>query len=227
MRNRPAALIGIAVVWLALIALGTWQVQRAWEKQALLAAQARARDEPPQTSAACPATDAALRPARVSGTFVTSDQILLDNRIRNGRAGYDVITPLRLGSGELLLVNRGWVAAGATRAQAPEAPAPAGRVTLEGQWRVPEHNPFVPRRAPERVGDFWRSARIDPTVWSTRLGSPVCDLLLLLDADQPHGYLRGWPLMTFGPQRHYGYAAQWYGLALALAGLVFYAWRRW
>lgn len=226
MRNRPFALTGIAVVWLTLVGLGTWQVQRAWEKQALIEAQASARDEPHRTSAVCPGPEAALRAARVSGTFVTSDQILLDNRIRNGRTGYDVITPLRLGSGELLLVDRGWVAAGATRAQTPDAPASTGPVTLEGQWRAPEHNPFVPRRAPERVGEFWRSARIDPPAWSARLGAPVCELIVLLAADQPHGYLREWPLMTFGPQRHYGYAAQWYGLALALAGLVFYAWRR-
>jgi surfeit locus 1 family protein len=41
--------------------------------------------------------------------------------------------------------------------------------------------------------------------------------LVLLDPDQPDGYVRNWAPPGFPPMRHIGYAVQWFGLALALA----------
>lgn len=226
MRLRPLPLLGIAVVWAVLVALGTWQVGRAREKERLLAELERAQAQPVAEMERCPPAGAELSPGRVQGSFLAEHQWLLDNRIRGGRAGYDVLTPLVLPSGQAVLVNRGWIALPDRRDEPPRAAPPEGPVALRGHWRAPEHNPFVPRREPERIGAFWRSARVDLHQVSARVRRPVCRLVLLLDADQPHGYVRGWPLMTFGPQRHYGYAVQWYGLALALAGLMVYAWRR-
>jgi surfeit locus 1 family protein len=226
MRFHPLAMLGIVAALLALLALGTWQVARGREKAHLLAAAQAAGTQLPRRWLACPPPDAALGRARVGGRVEGAAQWLLDNRIHAGRAGYEVLMPVTLDSGERVLVNRGWVPAGPRRDVPPQAAAPVGQVALTGTWRAPERNPFVPARAPERLGAFWRSARLDPAALAQQLGAPVCPLILALDADQPHGFVREWRVATIGPQRHYAYAAQWYGLALALVALVAYAHRR-
>jgi cytochrome oxidase assembly protein ShyY1 len=44
--------------------------------------------------------------------------------------------------------------------------------------------------------------------------------LILLDPEEPDGFVRNWTAPGFPPMRHVGYAVQWFGLALAL--LVIY-----
>ena len=70
------------------------------------------------------------RPVIAAGTFDAARQILIDNKMQDGRAGYHVVTPLDARDGRAVLVDRGWVAAGATRAQLPAAAPPAGTVSV-------------------------------------------------------------------------------------------------
>src|SRR5205814_9738371 len=90
------------------IALGNWQSRRADEKRALAAELEKKR--------------VALR-----GVFRPELTVLLDNKIRNHRVGYEVVTPLRLEDATYVLVDRGWFERGAK-----EPPAPEGRVRIEG-----------------------------------------------------------------------------------------------
>jgi surfeit locus 1 family protein len=48
-------------------------------------------------------------------------------------------------------------------------------------------------------------------------GEAVDPAIILLDASANDGYLRDWKPGGLPPERHFGYAVQWYGLALALA----------
>ena len=49
----------------------------------------------------------------VAGQFDPAHEILLDNRVLNGKPGYQVVTPLKMDGTELyVLVDRGWVARG-------------------------------------------------------------------------------------------------------------------
>ena len=224
--RRVVAWAGVLAAWLILVALGTWQVARGQAKAALIARLEAADAAPADEAGECPRADQELRRASVRGSFLPGAVLLFDNRLHAGQAGYEVISPLRLAGGSLALVNRGWVAAGPDRRRVPEVAVPAGPLRLSGRWRAPEHNPFVRTQPPEVVGGMLRSARVDPSSLGRAWGAPVCDLVLQLDPAAPHGFVREWRLMTFGPERHYGYAAQWYGLAAALAGLAIYAWRR-
>src|SRR5918999_5519037 len=65
------------------------------------------------------------------GRFVDEHTVYLDNKLRRGQPGYEVVTPLRL-DGMHVLVNRGWVHAGRTRETLPEVPVPPGEVRVEG-----------------------------------------------------------------------------------------------
>src|SRR5687767_11507447 len=103
------ALAGAACV--AGIALGNWQARRADEKRAL---------------------GAQVQRIAVHGEFLPEHTVLLDNKVRQRRAGYEVVAPLRLAEGIHVLVNRGWIEAPPRRDQLPDIVTPRGRIRVEG-----------------------------------------------------------------------------------------------
>ena len=127
------------VVACAMLALGRWQLARADEKIALLESARRSSAQPAVVLERVVDLETAARGhrrVRVAGRWDDERQLLWDNRAHAGRAGYEVVTPVRLADGRLALVNRGWVAPGATRAALPDVSLPpAARdadVVLEG-----------------------------------------------------------------------------------------------
>jgi cytochrome oxidase assembly protein ShyY1 len=136
--------IGLAVT---MIFLGRWQWHRFDERSsynARIDAHAAAAPVPvegvlrigrwPRTS------DQFLR-VTMTGTYDPRHQMLIRARTVNGNVGYEVVTPLRLGNGTAVLVDRGWLPPGsaADTTTEPHVPAaPTGRVTVVGQVRMPE-----------------------------------------------------------------------------------------
>src|SRR5947209_6074876 len=113
-RPRAWTLLLAALGCAAGIALGHWQTGRAEQKRAL-----GARLEKKHMVA--------------RGNFQPQFTVLLDNKLRQGRPGYEVITPLKQSdSGKPLLVNRGWIPAPATRDVLPQVRTPTGEVAVEG-----------------------------------------------------------------------------------------------
>ena len=114
--------------------LGNWQVGRAEEKrqrQALF--ESRMNDTPVRLTGVVPAEGLLYRHVRLSGRWMPERQFFVDNRIREGRAGFEVITPLALEGGAAVLVNRGWVARGPEYPRAPAVPAVQGRAEVAGR----------------------------------------------------------------------------------------------
>ena len=124
-----------------------WQRDRMQQKLALRAALDAAVA---QARVPLPATAEwgawRFRPVTVSGTFDAEHQILLDNKIRGGRVGYDVITPLVLSDRRIVLVDRGWIAAGPSRAQLPQVRPARRRSHRIGAAQSPARR--VPRARP-------------------------------------------------------------------------------
>ncbi|MDH3716291.1 MAG: SURF1 family protein [Gammaproteobacteria bacterium] len=214
----PTVVAGVALG--LLLGLGTWQMQRAAEKQRVLAehrskAQSIAialHDDP-----RAPADSLHLHPVTALGTLDGERTMLLDNRIRDSVAGYEVLVPLRLqGSDVAVLVNRGWLARGAQRAVKPTVEHPPGEVRVVGVAVRPERSyRFVEML---ETGSRWphivQFVAIDEM--QTLVGYRLLPVVLRLGADDPLALRTGWPTVTIEPQRHYGYAVQWYGLAIAL-----------
>lgn len=233
MRLTPPWWAWVAVLpMLALLLwLGTWQVQRGQAKADMLAERAVARQAQPRSLPAAGGDAAALygRAVAVGGEYRDDRQILLDNQVRRERVGYRVWTPLQLGDGRLVLVDRGWVPAGQDRTRLPNPPAPvdgkagesAKELTIRGIWRgLPE--PGLRLAAPgacEQTG--WPRVLNYPSYEQVacQYAEPVVNGLLLLDENAPGGFARDWNDLGLPPARHYGYAAQWYALALTLAVL--------
>ena len=203
-----------------LIALGFWQLRRADEKRVLFDGFARGQ-QISRTIDAQTAKVARYSRIEASGHYDGAHQILIDNMIDPaGRAGYYVITPFALRDGGWLLVNRGWVPLGHSRAERPAIPVPSDERQIRGradnlpsagiQMGVPAAlaPPYPIVAAFPKHADLARLlAQPD---WTSAAD------VLLLDADQPDGYARNWAPPGFAPMRHTAYALQWFALALAL-----------
>jgi surfeit locus 1 family protein len=224
-----AATVAVALALPLLCVLGIWQIHRGHEKEQLLAQAASAGAMPALELNALSDTDrvAEGRPVRVRGEFLSSRQGLLDNQVRDGRVGYDVLTPLQLsGGGAVVLVDRGWLERGARRADVPRWQTPDGEVSVTGYLRAPTDVPLVDGRVAETLGGFWVVSEIDPQRLGEYLGMTLQPRILRLNPASEHGFRRDWPVVTMSPQRHYGYAVQWFGLAAALLVLYVVAGRR-
>jgi surfeit locus 1 family protein len=215
------------VLLVLLLSLGFWQLDRAAQKRSLLDAYgARPIDSAVQLSAAfAPDINWRYRRAEIEGSYLPTQQFLLDNRVYQGRVGYQVLTPLRLKDGvHAVLVNRGWVPQGKTRADLPKLPVDqSGVVRVEGLIDLPATDVFVLGEGEDRDPGWPKVLqRVRLDLQAQQLGAKLLPVVLLLGADQPDGFVRDWKPVVFGPERHVGYAVQWFSLSTAL--LVIYIW---
>jgi surfeit locus 1 family protein len=215
-----ATLVAIA----GLVSLGRWQLHRADEKRALYDAFAQGSrgTRGILTLEADTPAPPRYQPVRATGSYDSGRQVLIDN-ISNAedQAGYYVITPFELAGGGWVLVNRGWVTLGASRADKPKIDVSPDVREIHGRT---DNLP----RAGIQMGDRLALAPPYPVVANFPTRAEIAGLLhenrwssgaqvILLDAAEPDGYLREWRPPGFPPMRHIAYAVQWFGLAAALA----------
>jgi surfeit locus 1 family protein len=218
---RPFTTLLTIVVIACLVSLGRWQLRRAGEKRALYDAFAAGTDTTRVLDAQTPLLPR-YQHIEARGKYDPGRQVLIDNMSNaQGQAGYFVVTPFVLESGVWMLVNRGWVPIGRSRAARPAIPISADTRELHGRTdRLP--------RAGMQLGAPAKLNPPYPVVASFPTHAEIAQLLgetswtraaevVLLDPAEPDGYLRQWQAPGFPPARHVAYAVQWFGLALALA----------
>jgi surfeit locus 1 family protein len=220
---RPFTTLLTLVLMALLISLGRWQLRRAEEKRALFDSFAAGTDATLQIDLATPPVRR-YQHVEASGHYDQARQILIDNMVNAGRAGYFVITPFALTGGGWVLVNRGWVPLGASRAARPTIPVSSDTRQLRGRAdNMP--SPGI------QMGTRGKLAPPYPVVAAFPNHAELAQLLgesswtnatdlVLLDPGEPDGYVRQWSAPGFPPMRHWGYAVQWFALALTL--LVIY-----
>ena len=204
----------------ALASLGVWQLHRADEKQRLLQRYESAPRLPALEAASdlgADWRDYRYRKIRLGGAYEAGRQVLLENQFSRGRVGFMVLTPFILAdSGEAVMVNRGWIA---------DSGNAAGEIKLETNPRrvsgLVNHPPAVGMKlgSPDDSKRGWPKPMpyLDMEWMSLQLGRPVLPWVLLLDSQEADGYHRDWrPTIAMGPERHKGYAAQWFSLSVAL-----------
>ncbi len=217
---RPFTTLLALVLIALLVSLGRWQLHRADEKRVLFDAFAAG------TGAAHSIDLNTLKLPRysqveASGHYDDTRQILIDNMVNAERAGYYVITPFALQGGGWVLVNRGWIPLGKSRAERPHIPVAADARRIRGRAdnlpspgiRMGEPAPLAPPYPV--VAGFPTQSDIARLLKETRWTSAADSILL--DPAAPDGYVRNWEPPGFPPLRHVGYAVQWFGLALTLA----------
>ncbi len=203
-----------------LVSLGKWQLRRADEKRVLYDSFASGSDATRVIDIATPRLPR-YQHVEAEGRYDQSRQVLIDNMVTAGGAGYFVITPFALKGGGWLLVNRGWVPLGESRSARPAIPVDGTLRHIRGRAdNMPSPGIQMGTRvalAPPYpvVANFPSRAEVAQLLQETQW-TRAADLVLL-DADQPDGYVRNWAPPGFPPLRHIGYAVQWFGLALTLA----------
>ena len=213
--------IATLVLLPGLVWLGIWQLERAAWKQGLVDAHATSVRLAPVSLKWLLDTEQQLtdyRPVAVSGHYDLGHQLLLDNRTYRGHAGYQVLTPLRLKDQTAVLINRGWVPLGQSRAVLPELPGPAGKVLLDGLVKLPPDRLFRLGSA-EEVHQGWPQVvqQLELAQLEQRLGYRLLPMVVLLDTADEHGFVRDWkPAYDVPPDKHRAYAMQWFTLALVL-----------
>jgi len=222
-RRQVAILGGILLAFLlpAFISLGLWQWRKAESKTAIQAQLDRRSHDAPIALPKTMGDVESLRFHRVTlrGRFDAGRQTLIDNRLYQEQAGYHVITPLHLeGSTLHVLVNRGWVPAAADHQQLPAIGVPDGVVELSGIVVTPGQRFF--NLAPQPFSGWtpvWQN--LDLERFRQALPYPIQPLVVQLDADSAHGFVRDWPRPDERAERHRSYALQWFGFAVASLGI--------
>jgi surfeit locus 1 family protein len=210
-----ATVAGVALT----VALGFWQLGRADTKQAL---QSRIDDfakQPPLVIGAgvLDVETVLLRRVEASGRFDPQHVIYIDNRHHKHQPGYHVYMPLRLaGSEKVVLVNRGWIAAGAERNRVPPVKTPEGDVVVRGTALQPTER-FVELSSEVAEGRVWQNMVLERYRQATKLDlQPVIMQQTEFGAAVEDGLIRDWPLADLKRNTHLAYAVQWFALAAAI-----------
>ena len=212
-----------AVACAGFIALGNWQSRRADEKRALALEIERDARAAPIELAPGPLDPAPLVHKRVTahGVFIAERTVFLANRLRQGRPGYEIVTPLRLLQSEWhVLVNRGWLAA------APgallEVRTPRSERRIEGI--ALDHLPHALEAGPDK-GSVRQNLSI--AEFAAETGLRFLPLVIEQHSVSEDGLERDWPRPDVGIDQHEAYALQWYAFAaLALVLGVVLSFRR-
>ncbi|WP_230972743.1 SURF1 family protein [Gulosibacter hominis] len=157
-------------------------------------------------------------PVAMRGEYLADQQLLARNRPYERQPGFEILTPFRTDSGEIFIVNRGWLPTGERGDLPDHIPAPPeGQVVLTARLKPTE--PHIPgREAP--AGQV-------PTIYlpgiAEQLGGEVYTgaygLLRSESGDAETGTLTAKPEITEG--NHLSYAVQWIIFAvIAAVGLI-------
>ncbi len=228
-RRSVVMALGLSLVaFVILLGLGTWQVQRLHWKEGILHTIDERMHAPavPLSQAEerfASTGDVDYMPVTVRGTFVHEGERHFFSTWE-GASGFDVYTPLRLADGRFVLVNRGFVPYDRKDPATRPAGLPSGPVTVTGLARDPlaaKPSWFVPDNDIAKNVFYWKDR--DAMAASAGLPAGATVLPFFVDADNTPNPgilpIGGVTIIDF-PNNHLQYAITWYGLALALLGVV-------
>jgi surfeit locus 1 family protein len=140
----PRWIIGhllVLAICLACILLGFWQLDRLAQRRLNNEVQgARYAATPTPLHEALAATGGDVdsleyRRITATGQYRPDEEFLVRSQVREGQAGFDVVTPLDTADG-VILVDRGWVPLEFDTVPVTAAPPPEGTVTVEALARL-------------------------------------------------------------------------------------------
>jgi surfeit locus 1 family protein len=208
-------IIGVALG----VRLGMWQLARADEKRVLLEQFAAGANTVRPLSALNEPDLPRYQSITAQGRYDSAHQVLLDNMpAASGKAGFRVLTPFELEQDTWILVDRGWLAMGATRNDLPDIAVSEDERSIAGRLdELPRPGMRLSGSAVgtdqwPRVLNFPQHADLEQT-----LGRKLARRIVLLDPQASDGFERVWTQRTgFGPERHIAYAVQWFALAATM-----------
>lgn len=242
-KRLSTVMTGTFVVLMLILAvvcawLGTWQLERLHEKEALIAAV-----DSRLTAAPIPVPEAAtwstldtealnFQPVSLTGAFRYNQTLTVFTSLANSKGkasgpGYWVMTPFVLADGGTVFVNRGFIPQQVQEAAVTDGEGAENQVTITGLLRPGEKAGFM-TPAPntsdriEWVRDPQRMAAMaDPAL------APIAPFYVDLPAGAPGELPQGGETVVEFPNNHLGYAYTWFGFAIvAVVMLGFWIWRQ-
>lgn len=215
------------VLVVAFVSLGQWQLSRMSQKQAMLdgvAATLEARSAVPLAVAADPGRARDYDWSAGRGRFVDGPAFVLDNQIHAGRPGLRIFRLFAPEAGPPLLVDLGWTALVERTARLPEPAIVRGEGLLGRDLELrgllaPPPSPGLALGPALVPGDAVLMTRLDTAAIAGEVGlATLPPRVLRLDPALELGYLRDLDVLpnTLTPDKHLGYAVQWFGLAVAV-----------
>jgi surfeit locus 1 family protein len=234
------ALFAVLMLVLAAVCvwLGTWQMQRLGEKDALVALvseRLNAAPVPVPPAAQWTSLDVEAlnyQPVSLTGAFRYNQTVTVFTNLSNARGpasgpGYWVVTPFVLADGGTVFVNRGFVPEEFQETAVTDSEGDESQVTISGLLRPSEAAGFMTPEADssnriEWVRDTTRlAAMVDPAL------APIAPFYIDLPAGVPGELPQGGETILDFSNNHLGYAYTWFGFAIvAVVMLGFWLWRQ-
>ncbi len=211
-----------------LLGLGGWQVSRGLEKNQI-EARAEQQNQHIVINRQQNWYDIKYKMVTLEGHWLQGKTFLLDNRIHQGKLGYEVLQPIRLSSDDsVLLVNMGWLEKSRIRADIDwdvelgieQVVAVDNGVAqpekVMGQLSVPEKG-FTLGAAYTNVSSWPKIIQyFDQAALSSALQLELQAAVVVMESNPGRGLSKIWSPYVINATRHFGYAVQWWGLALVL-----------
>ena len=213
---NPGVRITIFFIIFAVVffSLGIWQIERGQTKTQIMSEfENKLTKEPIYLNAESKKWDRVL----VSGKWESKKQLLIDNVIHQGIAGYKVLTPLRIDeTNKLILVDRGWIKQNKFRDQLPDIQIPADFESVSGTLEQPELGLVL---SDELISNNWPkiSQTKNVEVISKAYTEEIFPMILLADPLLKNSleYIKITPT-NMTPIKHYGYSSQWFLMFIVL-----------
>ncbi|WP_018577084.1 SURF1 family protein [Legionella shakespearei] len=210
-------MIVLATVFIALFTrLGFWQIQRADEKATMLAAEETRARQAPVFWNETKQLPLQYQRLKVEGVYL-KEVFLLDNQHHQHQFGYDVLSPLQLADGTVLIVDRGWVPGDNSRQSFPEIQIPPGTIKIQGSSYFPSKNQWLLGEGiEEKQHGIKIIEALDTNLLSQILQKKVYPFIIRMDKQDAYGFVREWAIVSMPPQRHLAYALQWFAMAFVI-----------
>lgn len=210
------AALFILLVVIALSSLGVWQLQRMVQKQQRLdSITEKQQKETVGLVTALQMNDPRDVDVKFTGNVDNQHLILLDNQVVDSQVGFDVIAPVLTNVG-WVLVNFGWVAAPNLTRTLPNVEVVGGESHLRGKISQPSLNPFIRDTASANQAFPALVQQISVPQIQQMLDRKLQPYLIEMTGEDSI-FLRRYTPVVMPPEKHLGYAIQWFALAIAAA----------
>lgn len=200
-----------------LVSLGFWQLDRADEKAQLQALFDERQASPPISIGLLnEGDDLRYQPVKLTGEFVNGKSLFLDNRIYRGKFGYEVVTPFKVSNSNMtVLVNRGWVKGDISRRSLPSVDAIDAGVEIVAQVYVPQGEMLVLEKL---TVTGWPKVMQSLNIEALASGfdTTLFPFSVRLSENSVGFLASNWSVVNLRPDKHVGYAFQWFAMSITL-----------
>lgn len=206
-----------------LVSLGNWQVHRLGWKEALIqSAQENVKNAPVpfeeldvQAELLNNPEELQYRRVTLRGTFDHNKEMHFFSNFGGGQIGYQILTPMTLSNGSIVVVDRGFVPSELKQPESRAAGQLHGEVELVGLVRLSRSRGRMDA-APDLATGEWFVRDLDEMAVWLKLGALVPVMVDAQASDIPGGWPQGGHTRLTFSNNHLGYVITWYGLALSL-----------